>query len=108
VGHGVSDLPRGQGRAEGFVHTYKRDYVNVHELRDAETVLAQLGGWIEDCNRQARDSALCMRSTADYRAVTSASSGLTPHLSRELGSRSGLCHYRHRIHDQSGETPPKE
>jgi hypothetical protein len=32
--------PESNGLAEGFVHTFKRDYVNVHELRDAETVLA--------------------------------------------------------------------
>lgn len=34
--------PESNGLAEGFVHTFKRDYVNVHELRDAESVLAQL------------------------------------------------------------------
>lgn len=31
--------PESNGLAEAFVHTFKRDYVNVHELRDAETVL---------------------------------------------------------------------
>ena len=35
------------------MHTFKRDYVSVHELRDAESVLAQLGDWIEDYKRQA-------------------------------------------------------
>jgi len=35
------------------VHTFKRDYVSVHEMRDAESVLAQLGDWIADYNRQA-------------------------------------------------------
>jgi putative transposase len=38
---------KSNGLAEGFVHTFKRDYVNVHELRDAETMLAQLDGWSE-------------------------------------------------------------
>jgi transposase InsO family protein len=33
-------------------------------LRDAETVLAQLGGWIDDYNRQAPHSALGTRSPA--------------------------------------------
>jgi len=33
------------GLAEGFVRTLKRDTVNVYELRGAETVLAQLGGF---------------------------------------------------------------
>ena len=60
--------PQSNGLAEGFVHTFKRDYVNVHELRDAESVLAQLGEWIDDYNRQAPHSALGMRSPAEYRA----------------------------------------
>jgi len=50
--------------------------VNVHELRDAESVLAQLA--IDDYNRLAPHSALGMRSPADYRAMTSASSERTP------------------------------
>jgi len=40
--------PESNGLAEGFVHTFKRDYVNAHELRDAESVLAQLAAWIDD------------------------------------------------------------
>jgi putative transposase len=60
--------PESNGLAEGFVHTFKRDYVNVYELRDAETVLAQLAGWIDDYNRQAPHSALGVRSPAEYRA----------------------------------------
>ena len=70
--------PESNGLAEGFVHTFKRDYVNVHELRDAESVLAQLAAWMDDYNRLAPHSALGMRSPADYRAVTSASGELTP------------------------------
>ena len=35
------------------MHTFKRDYVSVYELRDAESVLARLGDWIEDYDRQA-------------------------------------------------------
>ena len=63
--------PESNGLAEGFVHAFKRDYVNVHELRDAESVLAQLAAWIDDCNRLAPHSALGMRSPAEYRARTS-------------------------------------
>lgn len=48
--------PESNGLAEAFVHSFKRDYVNVHELRDAESVLAQLGGWIDDYNREAPHS----------------------------------------------------
>jgi transposase InsO family protein len=48
------------------VHAFTLDYVNVHELRDAEIVLTQLGGWIDDYyNRQASHSALGMRSPAE-------------------------------------------
>ena len=60
--------PESNGLAEAFVHSFKRDSVNVHEVRDAEGVLAQLGGWIDDYNRQAPHSALGMRPPAEYRA----------------------------------------
>jgi len=40
--------PQSNGLAEAFVKTFKRDYVEGAELRDAETVLAQLGGWFDD------------------------------------------------------------
>ena len=39
--------PESNGLAEAFVGTFKRDYVAGAELRDAESVLAQLGGWFE-------------------------------------------------------------
>jgi len=60
--------PESNGLAEAFVGTFKRDYVNGAELRDAESVLAQLGGWFDDYNTQAPHSALGMQSPADYRA----------------------------------------
>jgi transposase InsO family protein len=60
--------PESNGLAEAFVHTFKRDYVHGAELRDAETVLAQLAGWIDDYNRQAPHSALGMRPPTEYRA----------------------------------------
>jgi transposase InsO family protein len=40
--------------------------VNVHELRDAESVLAQRNDWFDDYNRQAPHSALGMGSPAEY------------------------------------------
>src|SRR5438132_399083 len=52
--------PESNGPAEAFVHTFKRDYVNGAEPRDAEIVLAQLGEWLEAHNRQAPRSALGM------------------------------------------------
>ena len=60
--------PESNGLAEAFVHTFKRDYVHGAELRDAETVLAQLAAWIDDYNRQAPHSALGMRPPTEYRA----------------------------------------
>src|SRR4029077_20005469 len=66
--------PQSNGLAEAFVKTFKRDYVEGAERRDAESVLAQLSGWIEDYNTRAPHSALGMRSPADYRAATTLSS----------------------------------
>jgi putative transposase len=60
--------------AEAFVKTFKRDYVDGAELRDAESVFAQLSGWIEAYNTPAPNSALGMRSPADYRAAATLSS----------------------------------
>ena len=56
------------GLAEAFSGTFKRDYVNDAELRDAETVLTQLGGWIDDYDTQAPHSALGIRSPVEYQA----------------------------------------
>jgi transposase InsO family protein len=56
------------GLAAAFAGTFTRDYVNGAELRDAETVLAQPGGWFDDDNTQAPHSAPGMRSPVDYRA----------------------------------------
>jgi hypothetical protein len=94
--------PESNGLAEGFVHTFKRDYVNVHELRDAESVLAQLGGWFDDYNRQAPHSALGMRSPADYRALVSASSELTPPIClADWGAEHGwVSRFRDLTHEQ--------
>jgi putative transposase len=66
--------PESNGLAEAFVRTFKRDYVVGAELRDAEAVLAQLGGWLDDYNTQAPHSALGMRSPAEYRAGVTLSS----------------------------------
>ena len=49
--------------------TFKRDYLGDTDLRDAESVLAQLGGWFDDYNTQAPHSAFGMRSPRDYRAL---------------------------------------
>jgi len=61
--------PESNGLAEAFVKTFKRDYVSGAELRDAESVLMQLGGWFDDYNTQAPHAALGLRSPAEYRAT---------------------------------------
>jgi putative transposase len=60
--------------AEAFVKTFKRDYGAGAKLRDAETVLAQVGEWFDDSNTRAPHSALGMRSPVDYRAALTLSS----------------------------------
>jgi transposase InsO family protein len=57
------------GLAEAFVKTFKRDYVGGAELRDAESVLMQFGGWFADYNTQSPHGALGLRSPTEYRAV---------------------------------------
>jgi integrase-like protein len=85
--HAIQRLSGSNGLAECFVHMFKRDYVNVHELRDAKSVLAQLAAWIDDYNRLAPDSALGKRSPVDYRTVTSASGELTPPSAQNTGEQ---------------------
>jgi hypothetical protein len=46
--------PESNGLAEAFVGTFKRDYLSDAGSRDAESVLAQLGGWIADYNTRRR------------------------------------------------------
>ena len=88
--------PESNGLAEAFVGTFKRDYLGDAELRDAETVLAQLGGWFDDSNTLAPHSALGMRSPREYRALTVATvigasppSGTPPHLPQDRRSTEG-------------------
>ncbi len=69
--------PESNGLAKAFVGTFKRDYVAAADLCDAETVLTQLGGWIDDYNTQAPHSALGMRSPTAYRADGVTLSSLT-------------------------------
>jgi putative transposase len=88
--------PESNGLAEAFVGTFKRDYLGDADLRDAESVLAQLAGWIDDYNGQAPHSALRMRSPREYRALmltkafeaTTASSA-PPHLPQDARSTEG-------------------
>jgi transposase InsO family protein len=65
--------PESNGMAEGFVKTFKRDYVHVNRLDNARVVLEQLPGWIEDYNEVAPHKGLKMRSPREYRKSLAAS-----------------------------------
>jgi len=66
--------PESNGMAEGFVKTFKRDYVHVNRLDDARVVMQQLPTWIEDYNEIAPHKGLKMRSPREYRKSLAASS----------------------------------
>jgi transposase InsO family protein len=59
--------PESNGMAEGFVKTFKRDYVHVSRLENARMVLEQLSGWFEDYNEVHPHKGLRMRSPREYR-----------------------------------------
>jgi transposase InsO family protein len=69
----VAALPYepGAGLGEAFVRTFKRDYVRVNPLPDAETVLRQLDGRFEDYNENHPHSRLGMRSPREFIRATS-------------------------------------
>ncbi len=58
--------PELNGMAEAFVKTLKRDYVRISPLPDADTVLRQIAGWIDDYNEIHPHSALTMRSPREF------------------------------------------
>ena len=55
------------GMAESFLNTCKRDYVARMDLRDAQTVLAQLPAAFEHFNEVHLHSSLKMRSPRGFR-----------------------------------------
>ncbi len=59
--------PESNGMAEAFVKTFKRDYVSMHELKDAQAVIGQLPSWFEDYNEYHPHKGLKMRSPREYR-----------------------------------------
>ena len=61
--------PESNGMAEAFVKTFKRDYVYLNRLENAETVLAQLPGWFEDYNEKAPHKSLKMKSPRQFRRI---------------------------------------
>ena len=58
--------PQSNGMAEAFVKTFKRDYVSVNPVPDAETVIAQLPLWFEHYNTLHPHKALGYRSPREF------------------------------------------
>ena len=61
--------PQSNGVSEAFVHTLKRDYVQVTPLPDAASALALLGTWFDDYNDNHPHSGLKMRSPREFIAA---------------------------------------
>ena len=62
--------PESNHMAESFVKTFKHDYVCVNELHDAESVMRQLTGWLDDCDEVHPHKGLRMPSPREYRRAT--------------------------------------
>jgi putative transposase len=60
------ESPESNGIAEAFVKTFKRDYVRINAIPDAETALAALPAWMEDYNELHPHSRLAYRSPREY------------------------------------------
>jgi putative transposase len=52
--------------SEAFVKTLKRDYAGISILPDADTILALLPDWIEDCCEVHPHSGLKFRSPREF------------------------------------------
>ena len=61
--------PQSNGMAEAFVKTFKRDYVYINPLPNAETVLQLIAEWFEDYNENHPHSGLKMRSPREFRSA---------------------------------------
>lgn len=59
--------PESNGMAESFVKTFKRDYVYVNDVWDADSVLSLLPKWIADYNENAPHKGLKMMSPREFR-----------------------------------------
>lgn len=61
--------PQSNGMSEAFVKTFKRDYVYLSELPDAQVVLEQLPAWLADYNEWAPHKGLRMKSPRQFRRL---------------------------------------
>lgn len=64
--------PQSNGISEAFVHTLKRDYVQITPLPDATSVLGLIGAWFDDYNDNHPHSGLKMRSPREFIAAQTA------------------------------------
>ena len=64
--------PQSNGMSEAFVKTFKRDYVYINPLPNAETVLKLIAEWFEDYNENHPHSGLKMLSPREFRTVQTA------------------------------------
>ena len=60
------ESPESNGIAEAFVKTFKRDYVRVNPIPDAEAALAAIPFWMDDYNDVHPHSRLGYRSPREY------------------------------------------
>jgi transposase InsO family protein len=65
------ESPQSNGMAEAFVKTFKRDYVRIIALPDANTALTKIESWMEDYNTVHPHSQLRYRSPREYIAAQS-------------------------------------
>jgi transposase InsO family protein len=76
--------PQSNGIAESFVNTFKRDYVARMDLRDPQTVLAQLPAAFEHFNEVHPHSSLKMRSPREFRLQQAAHARQVPAMDQAL------------------------
>ena len=76
--------PQSNGMAESFVNTFKRDYVARMDLRDVNTVLAQLSAAFEHFNEVHPHSSLKMRSPREFRRQRAAQVRQEPAMDQAL------------------------
>ena len=61
--------PESNAMAEAFVKTFKRDYVYLADVVDAETVLGQIDDWFRDYNEHHPHKGLPMLSPRQFRRI---------------------------------------
>ena len=59
--------PESNGMAESFIKTFKRDYIQMNDIQDAQTVMEKLPHWFEDYNEYHPHKGLKMKSPREHR-----------------------------------------